>query len=585
MLRKRPPSVRKSELDSFNPFSGHALISVFVFVLMIILVFFSWRTSINDIQKLKRSEINQRSLLVLTTIEQRFGLFESALRAASGFVAASLDVTPEEWKQFGEELAISERYPGVLSLGFAVQVDADTMQLKTDKIPLEIFASKEVYPAETKQAERTVTLYLQPLTPDNEVALGFDMNSEDARHQAIAAAGAEGVAKVTSPIELVRREELRRSGVIMYYPVYNETNTTIIGYVYIPLLIEELFSGILEDDPSDATYSVAMHNLAGEQNIIYENGPSVASGFDSLVSVDKELYGQNFSFVVAVNNSIIQEGVRTRPATVAFGGSLLALVLGLIVYLLLQRRARLLHDIESEKIQLAKDEMLSLASHQLRTPATGVKQYIGMVLEGFMGGLSKQQEVTLRKAYESNERQLSIINEFLYLAKVDANRIVVSPQVFNLSDLASSVVNDLQSEIQAAKHTLIFSKKKNVLAYADTHSARMIIENLLSNAIKYTPEKGTIRVALTEEGTTCSVRIRDSGVGIDKSDQDKLFKQFSRIQNPLSKMRSGSGIGLYLAKHLAERNGGYISVQSQPGKGSIFSLTLPSKNVKNRTDS
>jgi len=293
---------------------------------------------------------------------------------------------------------------------------------------------------------------------------------------------------------------------------------------------------------------------------------------------------QVWRIAYSVRSGIVSPAIRERPNNIAVGGIVFALLVSGLVYLLLQRRSRIVAESENRKLENAKDSMLSLASHQLRTPATGVKQYLGMVLEGFVGDITTEQKVLLQKANDSNERQLHIINEFLYLAKADAERIIVSPQKFDLGELVDEVTSEMNLEIIQAGHTLSIKQKvKYTPVYADRHSTRMIIENLLSNAIKYTPAGGKIIIILTKYRLNSSFSISDSGVGIAKKDMKKLFQQFSRIPNELTKQESGSGIGLYLSKHLIDLNGGKIIVESKRYKGSTFTVHLPNKTVKNIT--
>jgi len=261
---------------------------------------------------------------------------------------------------------------------------------------------------------------------------------------------------------------------------------------------------------------------------------------------------------------------------ILFFGTVTAGLIAYTVLLLIRARA---HNLSTEKeraVELAKDELLSLASHQLRTPATGVKQYIGMVLQGFAGKVPQTQRKLLEKAYASNDRQLRIINEILHLAKIESGRIVLAKQLTNLNELASDVINEQKPDIQAAKHSISVAMPKSpMVIYADIHMLRMAIENLLSNAIKYTPRGGKIMVKIYKNNAEAIIEITDNGVGIKAGDIDIIFRQFSRLSNVMSQQVGGTGIGLYLAKHLVELHNGRVTVQSEPGKGSTFSIVMP----------
>src|ERR1700757_2436287 len=234
--------------------------------------------------------------------------------------------------------------------------------------------------------------------------------------------------------------------------------------------------------------------------------------------------------------------------------------------------------IEKERdVKVAQDELLSLASHQLRTPATGVKQYLGMVLQGFAGELSEKQRTYLERAYASNNRQLGVINDILHLAKLETGRIVLSERKFDLAKMVRDVVDEQREVADKGGIAMYLNAPSTGMIIGDSHMLRMVIENLVSNAIKYTHEGGTVTVKLIRRGNRWSLVVKDTGVGIAKSDFNKLFKQFTRINNSRSEQVTGTGVGLYLAYHLTVLHGGSISVTSAKGKGSTFTVKLPRK--------
>lgn len=229
----------------------------------------------------------------------------------------------------------------------------------------------------------------------------------------------------------------------------------------------------------------------------------------------------------------------------------------------------------------AKDEFISLASHQLRTPATGVKQYVGMLLEGYVGTLTPEQETMLQYAFESNERQLRIIDDLLKVAHVDAGKIEINKKQCNLVPLVHNVLREQLSAFQARGQKLIYNKPDEpVEASIDTKLIRMVIENLVNNAGKYTPKGKQIKVKVSEKTRPkCAVvSVRDQGVGIDPEDFPKLFRKFSRLRNPLSEEVGGTGLGLYWVKRVIDLHGGNIKVKSAVGKGTTFTLELPAKD-------
>jgi PAS domain S-box-containing protein len=224
----------------------------------------------------------------------------------------------------------------------------------------------------------------------------------------------------------------------------------------------------------------------------------------------------------------------------------------------------------------SKDEFIMLASHQLRTPATGVKQYLGILLEGYSDPITPGQRATLQAAYESNERQLKIVDDLLRVARVDAGQVLLTKTSCDLVACIRKVVEMQGSIFNSRKQKVIFTpSQRTAMTRADVELILVVLENLLENASKYSFENTTTTIKLSKEGNTFRVDVQDKGVGISKDDQQKLFQKFSRIVNPLSDTVSGTGLGLYWARKIIELHDGTLKVASRPGRGSTFSIILP----------
>jgi signal transduction histidine kinase len=224
----------------------------------------------------------------------------------------------------------------------------------------------------------------------------------------------------------------------------------------------------------------------------------------------------------------------------------------------------------------AKDEFISLAAHQLRTPATGVKQYLGMVLEGFVGELSESQMSILQKANESNERQLRIVTDLLKVAQVDAGKVRLRKADVDVVSLINDVIKEQRETFEKRNQKVIFEPpKKKVQLHFDRDTIRMVIENLIDNASKYSGEDKTVTVQLADKKSEAQITIIDKGVGIKQEDQDKLFEKFSRIENPLSTQVGGTGLGLYWAKKIIDLHQGNVTFESKIGVGTRFTIHLP----------
>jgi two-component system phosphate regulon sensor histidine kinase PhoR len=232
-------------------------------------------------------------------------------------------------------------------------------------------------------------------------------------------------------------------------------------------------------------------------------------------------------------------------------------------------------DLEIEK---TKSDFISIASHQLRTPATAVKMYLAMLLDGYAGKMNDKQAEYVRLAFSSNERQLHIVNDLLSTASAEAGRLVLTIGRVDMSKLVKRVVDEFLPTIKERDQIIHTNIAERVFLRADSSYLKMVIENLLSNATKYTNKGGHITVTLENKEKTAILKVKDTGVGISLAQEAKLFKKFSRLDNPLSSEAGGSGIGLYLLKQIIDLHGGTVTVKSKEGEGTTFTVRLPKKS-------
>ena len=229
-------------------------------------------------------------------------------------------------------------------------------------------------------------------------------------------------------------------------------------------------------------------------------------------------------------------------------------------------------------INRAKDEFISLASHQLRTPATGVKQYLGMVLDGFTGPLTPDQKSMLDQAYESNDRQINIVNDLLQVATIDAGKVELQLGPVELGLLTTQVIDEQADTFQKRNQKIVFKQpNRSCYAVADHDKLRQVLENIIDNASKYTPEGKIVTISIRQTDDVAFIVIKDQGVGIPDGQVSRIFNKFSRLENPLSATVGGTGLGLYWALKIMQLHGGEITVTSRPEKGSTFTICLPRK--------
>jgi len=233
------------------------------------------------------------------------------------------------------------------------------------------------------------------------------------------------------------------------------------------------------------------------------------------------------------------------------------------------------NSIKNFEVQRMKDDFISITSHQLRTPATIVKQNLGLIIEGYATS-KKDVDKLIRVANESNDDQLSIIENILSVSRLEAGRLELQPQPIVLQDLLTTTVGKMV--VGTKKHTIHYDlPKRPVKLRVDPTKLAMAVDNLVSNAIKYTQKRGTITISLRTNKESVMISVEDNGRGISKDELPQLFKRFNRLHSAVATQEPGTGLGLYLTKKIVELHGGTIAVRSKVDQGSTFTITLPKR--------
>lgn len=229
-----------------------------------------------------------------------------------------------------------------------------------------------------------------------------------------------------------------------------------------------------------------------------------------------------------------------------------------------------------------KDEFISMASHQLRTPLTSVKGYMSMVLEGDAGKLNAQQHKLLDQAFTSSQRMVYLIADLLNVSRLKTGKFVIDAAPTNLAETVEGEINQLVEAAKGRNLELTYDKPKEFPALMlDETKIRQVIMNFIDNAIYYTPSGGHIRVNLAETPETIEFTVVDDGLGVPRADQHHLFSKFYRANNAKKARPDGTGLGLFMAKKVIVAQGGAIIFKSQEGKGSTFGFSFPKKHLAN----
>ena len=233
-----------------------------------------------------------------------------------------------------------------------------------------------------------------------------------------------------------------------------------------------------------------------------------------------------------------------------------------------------------KELDKTKDEFISMASHQLRTPLTSVKGYISMVLEGDAGKVTPTQKKLLEEAFASSERMVHLIGDFLNVSRLQTGKFILERHESDLGELVQQEVDGMSQIAKMHGIDLKFRKPRVFpVLYLDEGKLRQVIMNFIDNAIYYSPDSNTINVTAGVEDGYAVVKVIDNGMGVPKEAQEKLFTKFFRAENARRQRPDGTGVGLFLAKKVIDEHGGSILFESREGKGSTFGFRLPIKKL------
>lgn len=227
-----------------------------------------------------------------------------------------------------------------------------------------------------------------------------------------------------------------------------------------------------------------------------------------------------------------------------------------------------------------KDDFISMASHQLRTPLTSVKGYLSMVLEGDAGKLNKTQRDMLAQAFNSSQGMVYLIADLLNVSRLKTGKFLIEPAPLNLAEMVQQELSQLQEVAKVRQVVLDFKAPKDFPELMlDETKTRQVVMNFVDNAIYYTPPGGHVTVSLEDKPKSVELRVKDDGIGVPRSEQHHLFTKFYRAGNARKARPDGTGLGLFMAKKVIVSQGGSVIFSSKEGQGSTFGFVF-SKHSK-----
>jgi signal transduction histidine kinase len=241
---------------------------------------------------------------------------------------------------------------------------------------------------------------------------------------------------------------------------------------------------------------------------------------------------------------------------------------------------RLFTEIQEKSRQLEvasqhKSQFLANMSHELRTPLNAILGYTEMMVDGLYGNLPDKAQGVLERVQSNGKHLLGLINDVLDLSKIEAGQLTMASEEYSVADMVATVMSATESLAKAKNISLLSTVPQGLpRGTGDARRLTQVLLNLVGNAIKFTDE-GKVEIRARRQDDRFKISVLDTGPGIAKADQAKIFEEFQQVDNTSTRKKGGTGLGLSISRKIVELHGGYISVESEPGKGSNFKVTIP----------
>ncbi len=603
---------------------------ILVFLVLAALSLATWIGEKEDAKEQIWNEFNHQVERHVDAIEHQFSEHEEALYDMAALFAASKEVEPDEFRTFADKLSIQTRYHGIQTMGFlrprgSIQgASYDPARESTLNCYSASLRVRDADMAPIFRAKNTVES-LQPLAWSQALqqGLAIALIAEKPTLFRLPGPVSGGLATSGSPVNAIVVYPVFHNGKPHHTPALRCSN--LLGWVYAGLNL----NAMLQTIHTSALIRLDLYegNEALENARIWSfygaTRPNNAVNPAADYTVTKQLRASNANWIVKVSQS-------TSTTPDRYGWSMLIPILGMasaifmamLVLLLNQARTRafeaankveleleekekLVNFITEQNLQLEhtaqlKTQFLATMSHELRTPLNSILGFSEILAEAQKGPLNEAQQQMLHHIQTSGQHLLSLVNDTLDLAKIDAGRMPLHLEGGDAYGLIADSLASVQGQAEIRHMTLLLKADKGLgLIWTDIRKLRQVIYNLLSNAIKFSPTGSCITLqakrvdralighfndgrpslyfafdrGLSE--TFLEICIEDQGIGIAEKDFPKLFQPFSQVDSKTSRQFGGTGLGLALTKSLVEHLGGGIALQSAERQGSCFTVWVP----------
>lgn len=568
---------------------------LFFAIVTLALTLIAWYFIQRSVNLRNQERFNHYAQEIRNEVISRMDTYVNALVQTKSMYHVTREVDRKEFHNYIQGLNILEEYPGVQGIAFTKKVMPEELNQHEKDLRSEGLKNFKVWPPGIRELYFSIVL-IEPLDWRNQRALGYDMYSDPIRQTAMITAWKTGEPAMSHIVELVQETKVgKQKGFLIYVPLYNTPLAPLAesrlknlqGFIYSAFrakdLFDQTFQYIRQTLPVDVKiYLGDMH----EDTLLYQIS-SIDKGTDKFRKTLKIEMAQNFFTVDVHSNAKFDYETSSLFPLLTL---LLGFAVSVLIFVILWRyqlqtikdkeRASELEELY-QKAQTAiktRDEFLSVASHELKTPITSLKLQFQiaekMIREQNPKAYEpKGVEQRVKKAIKQLDRMNSLIEDMLDTSRISLSKMPYHWEKVELNSLVIEVLDRFKEQFETLGiETHLKRGPDSLFVTADRYRLEQVLSNLISNAIKYGKGK-PVTVCLKEMGKEAHILIEDQGLGIPADLLDKIFERYERA-TPSGNI-SGLGLGLYISKQIAIAHGGTIDVQSVLNQGSVFTLKLP----------
>jgi len=528
-------------------------------------------------------------------LQLRMDMYQAMLLGTRGVFSGSQEVERREFRAYTESLEVSQRFPGIQSIGFAEWLREEELPEHEAQMRSEGFPRYSVKPR-LERPYHAVIVMVEPFDERNIRVFGFDTLSEPVRHAALQRALETGLPAATGKVRLLSEEgeEDLQAGFVLYVPLYDKPEPTtseerherLRGFVFGAFRMKDLVEG-LRFPGFQSTIDLDIYDgmEAHEHDLLFASHTEHPSRQEGVLrsQLTLSVAGAPWTLVFTTRPAFLEGTRSNHPTTVALGGLLMSLLVFLVTRSQVNARASA-ERASAEQQRLAseaqaavriRDEFLSVAAHELRTPLTSLKLQLQLLFRQ----LHQKEPLDLsrlERGVETCERQMTrltkLVDNLLDVSRLSSGRMELQLESLELGELVRELARRFEMEAQTVNVRLEVDAPVPMTGRWDRLRLEQVITNLLSNALKY-GHGAPVDVHVRGDEHQARLEVRDRGIGIAPEDAERVFDRFERAVS--SRHYGGLGLGLFITRQLVEAHGGHIFLESHPGEGTTFIVVLP----------